>query len=104
MTAQTPTTEPTSLIAGDTAKWLKTLADYPATEGWVLTYTLISAASKISIVATPDGDKHLVNVAPSVTTTWAAGDYDYRAQVIKDADAYTVGAGRMTVQPSFSAP
>jgi hypothetical protein len=103
VTAQTPTTEPTILIAGDTAKWLKTLADYPATEGWVLTYTLISAASKISIVATPDGDQYLVNVAPSVTTAWAAGDYDYRAQVTKDTDAYTVASGRMTVQPSFGA-
>lgn len=101
MTAQTPTTEPTGLIAGDTAKWLKTLADYPASAGWVLTYTLISAASKIIITAIADGDNYLVNVAPSVTIAYMAGDYDYRAQVTKAGEAYTVTSGRITVQPSF---
>ena len=30
------TTEPSSLTAGDTATWLKSLPDYPATDGWAL--------------------------------------------------------------------
>jgi hypothetical protein len=101
--ATTPTTEPVSLIAGDTAKWLKTLADYPATDGWVLTYTLINAASKITITASASGSDHLVNVAAATTTGWAAGAYSWRSRVSLGAEVYTVGSGTITVQASFGA-
>ena len=45
--AQTPTTEPASLQAGDTLRWQRTLPDYPASEGWVLSYRLINAQGKL---------------------------------------------------------
>lgn len=98
-----PTTEPASIVAGDTAKWLKTLADYPASAGWSLVYTLINADHKIVITSAAQGDDHLVNVAATTTTAWHAGAYDWRAQVTNAGEVYTVGAGRITIAPSFDA-
>lgn len=96
-----PTTEPASLNAGDTAQWLKTLADYPASEGWVLAYELVNAGQRIAFTATAQGDAHLVSVPAATTAAWVAGAYDFRARVSKGADVFTVGTGRITIAPAF---
>ena len=101
--AETPTLEPAAVNAGDTVRWLKSLADYPASAGWVLTYVLLNASGKITITAGAQGDDHLVNVAAAASTNWSAGDYAWRAQVSKAGEVYTVGDGRVTVRPSFGA-
>lgn len=101
MSAPIPTSEPGSLIAGDTAKWLKTLGDYPATAGWVLSYILINATSKITFSASASGADHLVNVAAATTASWAAGSYSWRASVALAGEVYTVGSGTITVEPAF---
>lgn len=103
MAAPTPTQEPASLTAGDTAKWLKSLPDYPATDGWQLVYTLLNAAGKITFNAISDGASHLVSIPAATAAAWAAGDYAWRAQVTRNDEAYTVASGNITVQPAFSA-
>jgi hypothetical protein len=103
MAAPTPTTEPASLIAGDTAKWLKTLSDYLPADGWVLSYTLINAASKITFSASTSGLDYLVNVAAATTEAWTAGSYSWRSQVSKAGEVFTVGSGTIAVQAAFSA-
>lgn len=101
MAASIPTIEPTKLIAGDTAKWIKSVTDYPSTEGWTLSYTLVSAATRITFSASASGSDYLVNVPPATTTTWAAGSYEWRAQVSKAGDVFTVASGSIVVDPSF---
>ncbi len=101
--ADIPRTEPLSVNAGDTIRWTRTLADYPASAGWVLTYTLLNAAAKITITSAASGDDHAVNVAAATSAAWVAGDYAWRAQVSKAGEVYTVAEGRMTVAPSFGA-
>lgn len=107
MAAPTPTTEPTTLIAGDTAKWLKSLPDYLASDGWTLSYTLINGTNKIEFSATASGADYLVNVPAVTTAAWAAGQYSWRSKVSNLAgEAYTtsgINAGIITVQPAFSA-
>jgi hypothetical protein len=98
-----PTNEPSTIIAGDTIRWLKTLTDYPASQGWLMAYTLINAAGKITINGTASGDSHLIEASATTSAAWAAGDYDYRAQASKAGDVFTVGQGRITIQPSFAA-
>ena len=101
------TTEPSSLTAGDTATWLKSLPDYPATDGWALAYTLLNAAGKISIASTPQGADHLVAASATASAAWAAGDYEWVARVSRTVamvlEAHTVGRGRITVAPAFDA-
>lgn len=99
----TALTEPSRVTAGDTVTWLKSLADYPASTGWVLSYTLINAAAKITFAASASGSDHLVTVAASTTAAWAAGTYTWIAVVTKAAERYTVGQGSITVAPDLAA-
>ena len=64
-----PTNEPSTIIAGDTIRWLKTLTDYPASDGWVLGYTLVNAAARLVLGSTAQGDSHLVNVSATTTAS-----------------------------------
>lgn len=99
--ADIPTIEPTTANAGDTWRWTRTLADYPASAGWALSYTLINAAAKITINASASGDDHAVTVNAATTAGYAAGIYDWRARVSKAGEVYTVGEGRITVRNAF---
>lgn len=102
-TPTTPTTEPATLVAGDTAKWQRTLADYSAADGWVLTYTLANSAQRYTFSATASGADHLVTVAAATTTNWAAGTYAWRAQVAKSGEVFTVGTGTLQIDAAWSA-
>jgi hypothetical protein len=96
-----PSTEPARINAGDTARWLKALPDYPASADWVLGYELVSAANRYTFSAAPDGDNHLVNVAAATTAAWVPGSYAWRARVSLSGEVFTVGQGHITVDPSF---
>lgn len=103
MSANIPTSEPARVVAGDTAKWIKSLADYPATDGWALTYRLVNACGSITFASTASGADHLVNVSAATTANWIAGSYAWRVQAVKAGEVYTVGQGQMVVEPSFDA-
>jgi len=103
MAATTPTTEPAYIQAGDTTTWQKTIADYPASAGWVLSYRLINAQAVITITATASGDDHLVNIPAATTAAYTAGVYTWVAYVSQGADRYTLAKGSVTVQPDLAA-
>lgn len=96
-----PSQEPQTLIAGDTWRWARTLAGYPASSGWSLSYVLINAAAKLTITAQPDGDSHAVLVPAATTAGYPAGSYAWRARVSKDGEIYTVGEGRLDIRDAF---
>lgn len=101
--ASIPTTEPTKVQSGDTVVWQRSLADYPASAGWVLAYRLINSAGKIDLTATSSGDTFTVTAAALDTAAWTAGEYDWVAFVTKAAERYTVGQGRITVLANWAA-
>lgn len=101
MTTSTPTTEPSTITPGDTVKWTKTLADYPANDGWVLTYELVKASTRITITASASGADHAVNVSATTSSGYVAGTYDWRARISKSTEVYTIGTGRITIHASF---
>lgn len=101
--ADIPTTEPSVVTAGDTLAWTKSLSDYSASAGWVLSYRLINAAGKYDITATASGADHAVTVAAATSATYTPGWYDWQAVVTKAAERYTVGSGRMQVLPNLAA-
>ena len=103
MAAPIPTTEPTTLIAGDTAKWLIALPDYPATEGWVLGYQLVNSSTAISFASSASGADHLVAVAAVDTAGWTPGSYTWRSQVSKSGEVFTVSNGSVVIAPAFGA-
>ncbi len=94
MAADIPTTEPATLRAGDTWKWTKTLADYPASTPWTLKYRLKNAAGGIEITASASGDDYSVTVAAATTAAYVAGTYEWVAWVEGGtAEKYTVATG-----------
>jgi hypothetical protein len=103
MAAPIPTAEPAFVVAGDTVKWTRSLADYPASDGWVLKYRLINAAGNVDIVSTASGADHLVNVAASTTDNWAPGTYAWAAYVERSGERYTVDSGTIVVRPDLAA-
>lgn len=103
MSAPIPYDEPARLVAGDTAKWLKSLGDYPASEGWQLSYTLVSATQRYTFTASPQDDEHLVNVSAVATGSYVPGNYTWRARVTLGGEVYTVGQGPIEVAAAFAA-
>jgi hypothetical protein len=101
--ADVPTTEPTSVVAGDTLTWKRSLPDYPASAGWVLSYALANADGLITITATADGDDHLVSVAAATSAGYVVGRYDWDAYVTLGSDRYRVGRGTLTVETNLAA-
>lgn len=102
MAAPVPTLEPETIVAGDTAKWVRSLADYPASAGWSLNYTLVNSAQRYTFSSSASGDDHLVTVAAATTGNWVAGTYKWRAQAVKASEVYTVGEGTLTIAPSYA--
>jgi hypothetical protein len=98
--ADIPTSEPSALRAGDTWKWTKTLADYPAS-AWTLTYRFKNAAGGFEIVAAASGDDYAVTVAAATTAGYSAGVYSWQAQVSAGAEKYTVDTGTLAVDPNL---
>ena len=102
MAASIPTTEPTSLRAGNTWQWRREdLSDYPASV-WTLTYHFRNRTSNFDVTATADGDAFAVSVAMA-STNKATGWYDWLAVVTDGTDRHEVDAGRVEVLPDVSA-
>jgi hypothetical protein len=105
--ADTQTTEPVSVTAGDTVAWLQSLVDYPASGGWVLKYALRSRVGKIDLAAVASGDSHLISVTAATSATWPAGSYQYQKFVEKgsgdNTERVTLGLGSLNVAPSLAA-
>ena len=99
-----PTTEPARVHAGDSLTWRRDdlTADYPATAGWALTYTLVSATKAITIGASADGAAFQVSVPAADTAAWPAGDYTWAAAVSLGVQRTTIAQGRLTVLPNVA--
>lgn len=95
-------TEPTQLYAGDTARWLKSLPDYPASEGWVLSYLLVSATHQYALTGSAQNDDHLINVPAATTASYVANDYDWRSRVSFNGEVFTISTGRIKILPSMA--
>jgi hypothetical protein len=125
MSAPIPTSEPSSLTAGDTARWLKHLPDYLPADGWLLTYQLVNAEASIGIGSVASGNGHLVQASAVASAQWPAGQYSWAARVTRgaimadngdltadgtqpasnnagpDYECFTLLRGTIVVQPAF---
>lgn len=101
---ETPTTEPTTITAGDTVRWRKVLQGYVASE-WSLEYLFASAKGVKTVAATANSDNtgFEVHIPAAESVDWPAGAYTWRARVKKGDDVYTVAEGLCTVAPVLAA-
>jgi hypothetical protein len=93
-----------TIRVGDTLDFTTTLADYPASAGWVLTYRLIPRASgtAITITGTASGDDHRTSATATTSATWTAGEYSWAAYVALADERYTVDTGVVTLTPNLA--
>jgi hypothetical protein len=91
--------EPKSFIAGDTVTWLKSLSDYSAADGWVLTYEF-RGANRQTVTCSADGTDHLATIPAASTASFIPGDYYVFAYAAKGAERYSVFQGTITVKPN----
>lgn len=93
---------PCTLTAGTTVKYRRTLAAYPASEGWTLAAHL-AGSSTAHVDATTDGDDFLVTFSTSETTGWKAGAYRFEERVAKAGEVYVTDRQFVTVEPDLAA-
>ncbi|HEX6924347.1 MAG TPA: hypothetical protein VF167_02905 [Longimicrobiaceae bacterium] len=100
MAATIPTSEPTTLTAGDSWQWNRTYGDYPASDGWALSYALTGAhESVITISATDASGVWQVRVAASDTKDYSPGPYRLVGYVSDGTDRHIVYSAPLTVLP-----
>jgi len=99
--ADIPTNEPAELRAGDTWKWTRSLADYPAS-AWTLKYRFKSPTAGFEITATTSGNDYAITVTAATTAGYAAGTYTWIAWVEGGtSEKYTVDTGIMAVDADY---
>jgi len=100
-----PTTEPAEAILGDTWEWDRSFSDYPAGDGWTLTYSFVGVermdlgASEITAV----GDGWAVRVPADKTQGFPPGAYRWAA-FATDADGrrFTLATGTLIGRENFA--
>jgi hypothetical protein len=100
MPAQVPTSEPSSITAGETLSWTRDESDYPATS-WTLKYALQAPGRPvITITATADGSTHVVGVTADISSRYAPGSYLWTKFAEQGSTRNILAHGQVTVLPS----
>lgn len=102
MTLAIPTFEPLIFRAGDTVNWTKSLADFPTSEGWALSYRLINSTDKIDINAVISGDLYSISVLATTTAAYKPGIYTWSSAVTLAAVRHSIASGKVTIAPDLA--
>lgn len=103
MAHQVPTSEPDTITAGDLITWKISHGDYPAGDGWALSYALTSATALISITSSASGDDHLISVAAATSAAWVAGTYAIQGYATNGSARHLVYKGDIKILPDLAA-
>lgn len=95
---------PQKLVAGDTWRWTRTFADYPAGT-WVVTYYFENATKQFSSAASASGTDHAVSIAATLTVDYPPGRYRWFARAVSGAIVETIDGenGWIEVEPNPAA-
>lgn len=103
MTATIPSTEPTTLVRGDSTKWTKAISQYLPADGWTLTYYFVSSLGASNVVGSNNGDgTWLVTVATTDSLKLGAGLWQWAAVLTKAAERITIEQGELEVLNGFA--
>ena len=99
-----PSSEPSSVRAGDTWRWDATYSDYPPSDGWALAYSIrgIGVLAWDAGWIDDDGSTYSVTIPAASTAALGAGDYEWVATATKGAEKYTAGYGLLRVLPNLA--
>jgi hypothetical protein len=93
------TTEPSTLIAGDSIAWRRVLPDFPPAAGWAVEYAL-RGPEVADVAATVDGDGYLVEITAATSAGWDPGRYVLAGFATLSGDRVTFYRGDLVVEPN----
>ena len=93
---------PKRLNAGDSASWVASFADYPASQGWDLRYSLTNGSNVFSVATKALGDDYEVVIGSSLSSTFSPGQYSLIGYVMKDDERYIVSTSDLEVMPDVT--
>jgi hypothetical protein len=104
MSACIPKSEPAQLRAGETLQFIKSLTDYPATDGWVINYSFRGQSpTKIDFSSTASDKDHSVTVPFATTAEWMPGCYLGTGTVTDGTTAKVIFTGELKILPNLAA-
>lgn len=95
------TAEPIQITAGDTIKWQIENSDYPANDGWVLSYAFRSQERAFNVTASADGANHSVTITSATSATFTTDTdtrYVWQSYMTKAGERYQVDSGSLLVK------
>lgn len=101
--------EPSTILAGDTVKWDKTLDEYPPSGSWQLNYYLRARSSATLItlawgsVITGAASTFNIVIPAATTAAWAVDDYGIFGEVSKAGERFNIFSGSLSVKVNPSA-
>ena len=96
--------EPTQFPVGDSLTWTTSVPDYPASDGWALSYFMaLPSGPVIQFGSTGNGDDYTVSILAATTQAWAPGTYQWTSRVSKSGEVHTVGRGLFVILPDPTA-
>lgn len=100
-----PSREPEQIVAGDTVKWTKSLADFPATASWALTYEVLHASGDLgTVTADASGADFAITILAATTAAWnLTGDNrlaNWTSFATLAGERYRVGYGSFLILPN----
>ena len=103
-TTDLPVYFPPEITPGETLEWEKDFDDFPADEGWVVTYYVRGPGTGFDIAGTADGKTHLFTV-PATTSDdiTVAGVYSFQAWAVKASEKHLADSGTTKALPSLAA-
>ena len=96
---QTLTEMPDEFAAGTTVTYTRSVADFKATDGWVLSLYL-NGATQHSFGSTASGANFIVTIP--ATETFKPGVYQWRERVAKAGEVHEVGAGSVAIEKDIA--
>lgn len=99
------TTAPTSIRAGDSATWVTTLPNYPATDGWALKYRIVWRASGLTpatIDTVGSGDDHTATLTSVATAAYTAGPATLVSWVERPGERTTLDQQPLQITPDLT--
>lgn len=89
--------EPEVVVAGTTAKWQRSPADFPTGAGWTLTYFL-RGESGLDVVGIENGANYEFTVSKTESAAFSAGRYSWELFADDGTERHAVRKGQFDVE------
>jgi hypothetical protein len=98
-----PSTEPSSVFAGDTITWQITIPDCPASSGWTLNYRLINTTGKIDIASNANVNDFLISVPAATSAAYVPGVYAWQSYLTDlSGNRFSIATGSIEIKPNWA--